>query len=289
MTSLPDLDQLAARVRAAESAAQNDPSRRLELAGALLNYGEGLGRCGRADEAIAAHDQALVVVRELAMRSSEEAYAIAHADALDARASLLRSLGRHAEAVEAAEQALTIVARLAHHDAVRYLLVLARLTENLGRCYQQARRFDRAAAAFEQAVAAFAILARTQPHAHGITLIQAMSNHALALAQSGEIERAHAVALSTLELAEREPGWGLLPLITGSRQFLADLSVDRGRPEEAFEHLVAGMRLLREAIAEQLPGAAEAAMRLGASLQELCEAQGLAVPEDLAAMLSSSG
>ena len=71
MTSLPDLDQLAARVRAAESAAQNDPSRRLELAGALLNYGEGLGRCGRADEAIAAHDQALGVVRELAMRSSE--------------------------------------------------------------------------------------------------------------------------------------------------------------------------------------------------------------------------
>ncbi|HLT40142.1 MAG TPA: tetratricopeptide repeat protein [Enhygromyxa sp.] len=201
------------------------------------------------------------------------------------RSETLRRRGRADQAIEPAEQAVELAARLAREDPVRQLLALARATDNLGRCYQHARQFGRAAAAFEQAVSGFAILAHADPHAHGATLVDAMSNHALSLAQLGELERAHAVALATVELAEQQPGWGTLPLIVGVRQFLADLAEDLGRPEEALGHLLAGMRLLRAAIIEQQPGAAEAAARLAASSRALCETHGLALPDEVAAML----
>jgi tetratricopeptide (TPR) repeat protein len=210
---------------------------------------------------------------------------LTHADALDARARLLRSLGRVDEALEPAEQAVELVTQLVRRDPIVHLHALARFTNNLARAYQQAQRFDRAAAMFGQVVEAFRILAQAQPHAHGVELIEVMSNHALALAQIGELERAHAVASNALELAEREPGWGLLPLITGTRQFLADLALDLGRPDEALEHLLAGMRLLQAAVAEGQPGASEAAMRLGASAKAVSEAHALALPDELARLL----
>jgi tetratricopeptide (TPR) repeat protein len=204
---------------------------------------------------------------------------LTQADALDARASLLRSLGRADEALAPAAQAVELATQLARRDPIRHLHALARLINNLAHACQQAQRFDRAAAMFEQAVSAFRILAQDQPQVHGVTLIEVMSNQALALAQAGELDRAHAVATSTLELAEREPGWGLLPLITGMRQFLADLAVDLGRPDEALEHLVAGMRLLQRASVEELPGVAEATSKLAASLRSLCETRGFSLPE----------
>ncbi|MFO7562845.1 MAG: tetratricopeptide repeat protein [Enhygromyxa sp.] len=279
-TSLPELDELAARVHAAERAAQDDPSRRLVWIDALLDLAEGLRRCGRADQAIAAVDEAV------ALLGTTQAH-LRHAGALDVRASLLRSLGRSEEALESAERALELVAGLASRDPAAHLLPLAQLTHNLGRCYRQAQRFDRAAAAFEQAVGGYRILAQAHSEAHGGALVEVMSDHALALAQVGELERAHALASATLELAERSPGWGLLPLITGIRQLLADLALDLGRPREALEHLLAGMRLLDAAIAERLPGATGAAAKLAASLRELCEAQGFSMPEELAAKLGS--
>ncbi|HVI03748.1 MAG TPA: tetratricopeptide repeat protein [Enhygromyxa sp.] len=311
------LDVYGSAIRLLGELAQGNPSVGPEWASTLLNHGEALRRCGRAEQALAVLDQALASFElasgraltqlargrtlaelgraEQALAATREAVELARehddaslADALDALATLLRSLGRADEAVELAEQATELVARLAQRDAIRYLLPLARLTNNLARAYQQARQFDRATALFEQAVSGFRILAQARPHAHGLTLIQVMSNHSLALAQTGALERAHAVASEALELAQRESGWELLPLITGARQFLADLALDLGRPEEALEHLVAGMRLLRAAIEQQLPGTTEAATRLGASLRELCATQRLAIPEDVAAMLSSS-
>jgi tetratricopeptide (TPR) repeat protein len=217
--------------------------------------------------------------------SSSDLDVLAQADALDARACQLRALGRVDEALEPAQQAVELITQLARRDPILHLHPLARLTNNLARAYQHAQQFDRAAAMFEQAVEGFRILADAQPHVHGVMLIEVMSNHALALAQLGELERAHKVAVATLELAEREPGWGLLPLVTGTRQFLADLAGDLGRPDEALEHLVAGMRLLRKASIEQLPGVPEAITRLAASLRVLCETRGLTPPDDLAALL----
>lgn len=293
-----------------------------EWAGTLLNHGEALRRCGRADEALTVLDQALakfdseldseagqaltqvargktlaeldraeeaIAAMQIAVTLSRELGDANLADTLDALANLLRSLGRANEAIEPAEQAIGLITRLAQRDAVRYLHPLARLTNNLARAYQQTQQFERAAPLFEQAVNGFRILAQARPHAHRVTLMQVMSNHALALAQLGELARAHASALATIEMAEREPGWELLPLITGGRQFLADLALDLGRPDEALEHLLAGMRLLQAAIAEQLPGTHEAAARLGASLRELCRSHGFSLPGDVAAILSSSG
>ena len=97
-------------------------------------------------------------------------------------------------------------------------------------------------------------------------MLQVLGNHALTRAQIGELDRAHALAEQLLELAAAEPGWSLLPLVTGTRQFLADLCFDLGRTNEAAEHLRAGLALLETAVAEGLPGAEGAAERLRESL-----------------------
>lgn len=305
------LDAYVSAIRVLAELAQTSTAAQPELAGTLLHYGNALRRCGRAEQALRVLDQALssfgglpsVTQMQLArakalaeLGRADEAIAAFHElgsdspeaiDGLDALASSLYSLGRTDEAIEPAERAVELITRLARQDPIRYLHSLARLTGNLARHYQQAQRFDRAAALYEQAVDGLRILAHTRPHVHGVPLIQLMCSHALALAQSGELERAHAVARTAVELAEREPGWGLVLLIAGTRQFLADLAVDLGRSDEAIEQLVAGMRRLGKAIPQDVLGARETAMRLGEGLRELCESQGLAMPDDVAAMLSS--
>lgn len=326
------LEVYASAIRLLADLAQADVGVQPEFSGTLLNYGEALRRCGRAEQALEVLDQALRLfgsfsfgddgdptqipsfaltqlnrgkaLAELdradeALAATQEAvavfhefgdglphlYAVTYADALDALATLLRSLGRVDEALEPAEKGLALIARIAQGDSIRYLYPLARLSNNLARGYQQTERFERAAALFEQAVSGFRILADAQPHAHRITLIRVMSNHGLSRAQIGDFVRAHAIASEALELAEREEGWGLLPLLTGSRQFLADLCGELGRGDEAIEHLVAGMRLLKRAIAEDMPGAAEAAKRLGASAKAASEEHRVGLPDDVAAML----
>jgi tetratricopeptide (TPR) repeat protein len=253
----------------------------------LSNRGKALAELGCVDEAVAASREAVAVfeAREGSSSSPAPVAGLAYANALDALATLLRSLGRADEAIEPAERGLEVVTGLAQIDGIRHLLALARMTNNLARCNQQAERFDRAAALFEQAVDGFRILAESQPHAHAATLIQVLSNHALARAQAGELERAHALALETLALAEASEGWGQLPLIIGVRQFLADLAQDLERPSEAVDHLVAGLRLLHRAIDESMPGAAEAATRLGASAKAVADEHAITLPDDVLTML----
>lgn len=295
--------------------ARTDAAVELEWARTLLNYGEALRRHGRFAQALPVLEQAIELfaddsgrVRATLARgktltelgrthegllASAAAVELARgldqaslANALDAHANLLRSVGRVEQAIEPAEQAVELITRLAQDDAGGYLLPLAHMTNNLARTYQQGQQFERAVALYEQAVNGFRMLAQARSH-HRATLFEVMSNQALALAQLGQLERAHAVALEVVQLTEREPVWWLLPLVTGTWQFLADLAVDLGRPNEALEHLLAAMRLLAKPVAEQLPGARQAMARLGASLRELCEAQGFAVPDDVAAMLDA--
>jgi tetratricopeptide (TPR) repeat protein len=236
---------------------------------------------GRPDEAIIKLREAAGIYAALDPAETSEA----HAEALDALAGLLRSQGRASEALEPAEQALLVVTKLAHEDAPRYLALLARLTENLGRCCQQLRQFDRAAAAYEQAVGGFAILAELGAERDRLALAEVMSRHALALAQIGQLEQAYLVAGRFVGIG-RELLPGSLPLLVGGLQFLADLAGDLERPAERVAHLVDAVRVLERAVEQGLPGANEAASRMAAALREASVATGVPVPAGLLERLS---
>ncbi|PRP96328.1 hypothetical protein [Enhygromyxa salina] len=189
------------------------------------------------------------------------------AESLDALSNLLRTEGRVAEALDPAERALRLITTLARNDPPRYLPLLTRATDNLGRCYQQLRQFERAAAAYEQATAGYAILidlpGSTAPE--HLQLAEVMSRHALALAQIGELERAYTVATAFVERG-RELLPRSLPLLAGGLLFLADLAEDLGRQHERIAHLTDGVQLLERAAQDELPGAREAASRMATAL-----------------------
>ncbi|KIG13712.1 hypothetical protein DB30_07558 [Enhygromyxa salina] len=217
------------------------------------------------------HEHAIAALREAAQIYATLGEDPAQAEALDALSNLLRTNGRVAEALPPAEQALQLVTKLAHDDAPRHLALLARLTDNLGRCCQQLRQFQRAAAAYEQAAAGYAILANL-PGSGGsdsdrLQLAEVMSRHALALAQIGQLDQAYAVATAFVEHG-RELLPRSLPLLTGGLLFMADLAGDLGRPSERVTHLRDGVQLLERAIKAGLPGASEAAARMHAALRE---------------------
>lgn len=283
--ALRALDQALALFETFSSGKHADPHQVSTIAQTQLSRGKVLAELERHDEAEAAMRDAVAMFKEYG-DDRPDSHAVTYADALDALSTLLRSLGRIDEAIKPAEQGLELVTRLAIGDAIRYLHPLSRLTHNLGRSYQQAGLFERALALFQQAVNGFQILAKAQPHAYRVTLLQVTSNYGLALAQSGQLERAHELAQQTVELAQADPR-GQLPLITGTKQFLADLAADLGRPEEATEHLIEGMRMLGEAIGDEVIGAREAAVRLGHSATTASEEFGIALPDDVLELIGA--
>lgn len=221
------------------------------------------------------HADAITALREAAAiylaLDDDPAHSEAHAEALDALSGMLRTHGQVAEALEPAEQALRIVTKLASEDAPRYLALLAHLTDSFGRCCQLLRQFDRAAGAYEQAVAGYVILAELGSERERLQLAEVMSRLALALAQVGQLEQAYAVASAFVEHA-RELLPSSLPLLTGGLLFLADLAGDLERPSERLAHLREGVSVLDRAVEAGLPGAHEAAARMAQALHEATEA-----------------
>jgi tetratricopeptide (TPR) repeat protein len=224
------------------------------------------------------HDEAITALREAAaiyagiddhhdQDDPAEPTVEAHAEALDALACLLRARGRVAEALDPAERALALITKLAREDAPRYLALLARSTDNFGQCCQQLRQFERAAAAYEQAASGHAILAQLGSDRERLALAEVMSRHALALAQSGQLEQACRVAGGFVAHA-RQLLPRSLPLLAGGLMFLADLAGDLERPSERVAHLADGVRELERAVEQDLPGAREAASRMTAALRE---------------------
>ena len=230
------------------------------------------------------HDQAIAALREAAAiyasLDEDPTQVEAHAEALDALSGVLRRQGRVAEALERAEQALRIVTKLAREDAPRYLALLARLTDNFGRCCQRLDQFERAAEAYEQAVHGYAILAELGTDRDRLELAEVMSRQALALAQIGQadqLERAHVVASAFVELS-RELLPCSLPLLAGGLLFLADLAGALDRPSERVAHLADGVRVLERAVELDMPGAGEAAARMNQALRDAVTATGLPMP-----------
>jgi tetratricopeptide (TPR) repeat protein len=224
----------------------------------------------------------------------------------------LRAEVGNAMAIVQAEQVFRVVAGLTRVEAVSYLPALARALTEFARCCQQSKQFERAAGMFGSAVEAQKILLASKRVDQGrvdqgrvdqgrvdqgqteqseaelavaLELIELMSNHALALAQADQLAQAYEVAGEFVELARgRLPR--SLPLLTGGLLFLGDLASDLGRPRDAAEHLVEGMRALGAAIGQGLPGAEEAGRRMAAPLRKAATAAEFDLPEDVALLLT---
>jgi tetratricopeptide (TPR) repeat protein len=205
-----------------------------------------------------------------------------------------------AMALQQAEQVFRMVAGLTRVEAVSYLPALSRSLAEFARCCQQSRQFERAAGMFGSAVDAQKILLASCRVDEGqveqldaelaiaLELIELMSSQALALAQADQLAQAYEVAAAFVELARgRLPR--SLPLLTGGLLFMADLATDLGRPRDAAEHLIEGMRVLGAAIDQRLPGAREAGQRLATPLRKAAAAAEFELPEDVAAILTTLG
>ena len=243
----------------------------------------------REAQRLLAHDKADEAI--VALRAATRAYteddpvcAAGLAESLGELSAALRDAGHPSEALEPAEQALRVVAKLAARDPTAHLALLIQLTDNLGRCCQRLQKYERAAAAFEQAVGGYRILAEFEPDAHGLELVDEMSRHGLALAQSGQLESAYAVADDYVargrELLPRS-----LPLVTGGLMFMADVAGELGRTDDRVGHLGDGVRLLDDAAHNALPGAAAARTRMLAALREAASEANVDLPPDLAGLV----
>lgn len=230
-----------------------DPAERVERCEARRRELEAEGRAGRVELASAA-----------AFELIEEITALRRVDV--------------ELALDVACETLDAVIELTRAEAVRYLPVLARATEALARCAQQAGRYEQAVAAFTQAIEAQRILvasgaASAEATPAELELLELMSSRALALAQTGQLASAYAAAAAFVERArQRLPR--SLPLLTGGLAFMADLAGDLGKPEAAQAHLVEGLRALELAVDQGLPGAGPAAARIAERLSELARSSG---------------
>jgi tetratricopeptide (TPR) repeat protein len=200
----------------------------------------------------------------------------------------------NAMASQQAEQLFRLVASLTRIEAVSYLRALARSLAEFARCCQQSGQFERAAGMFGSAVDAQKILLASKQVDQGdadelataVELIELMSSHALALAQASQLAQSYEVAAAFVELARgRLPR--SLPLLTGGLAFMSDLAGDLGRPRDAVDHLVEGMRVLGTAIVAGLPGAEDAGKRLAMRLRTAAAAAEFELPEDVASLLTT--
>ena len=264
---------------------QGDPTQIPRLALTQINRGKVLAELGQTDEALAALDEGVAIYAQFAEKLPDP-YALRQADALDAKAGVLRMDGRFDEALEPAGHAVAIVGQLAREDAVRYIYPLARMTNNLGRCMQQAEQFERAAPIFERAVEGFRILARAHPRAHQTTLIQVMSNYALALAQAGQLDEAHRVATESVGLAREVPE--LISLVVGGLRFMADLSLELERPEDAVRHLTEALGLL-EPLLDEHEEVLAMARAVGSELLSANAEVELVLPDEILDLLERLG
>jgi tetratricopeptide (TPR) repeat protein len=223
-----------------------------------------------------------------------------HPEAGDLACECVTQVGRlrlevgNAMGMQQAEQLFRLVASLTRIEAVSYLPALARALAEFARCCQQAGQFERAAGMFGSAVEAQKILLASKAVGEGddgelttaIELIELMSSHTLALAQAHQLAQAYETAAEFVQLARgRLPR--SLPLLTGGLAFMSDLADGLGRPRDAVDHLIEGMRVLGAAIVEGLPGAKDAGTRMATRLRSAISDGEFELPEDVALLLTT--
>jgi tetratricopeptide (TPR) repeat protein len=191
-----------------------DTLQRRDLAQALYRYAHSLGEVGRAEESLAAFQEAIAILRRLA--KTDPTAVITLASAVNDMSMALAALGRYREAMAASDEAVAGMrdAAVEDQDERDYLSVIAGLT--LGKSLMELGRLEEALASTETAVARLRTLPDGLGRQRGLAI--GVTNLTGILAFLGRFDEA--------EIAAKE-AVGILRELAGSLpdQFLANLAV----------------------------------------------------------------
>ena len=151
---------LAERVRRLDQVAERDPTRRPDLARALLALASGHSSVGRRSDAVAPTERAVEIYEELT--ADDPAFLNDLARSLNNLGIRYSEVGRRADAVAPTERAVEIRELLAE-DNPALLNDLAGSLTNLGACYREVGRRADAVAPTERAVEIRELLAEDNP------------------------------------------------------------------------------------------------------------------------------
>ena len=215
--------------------AGGEPDAASRLAGSLHNLANRLAGLGRAEEALAASEEAVGRWRELAA-AGPDAYRPDLAMSLNTRATVLDRLGRAEEALAAIEEAIGIYRELAAARPDAYRPGLATSLHNLAAVLAGLGRAEEALAASEEATGIYRELAAARPDAYRPDLAKSLINLVGGLAGLGRAEEALAASEEATgiyrELAAARPD-AYRPGLAKSLHNLAVGLGDLGRAEEA--------------------------------------------------------
>jgi tetratricopeptide (TPR) repeat protein len=170
-----------------------------DLATALTDLANALHDFGQYDEARAADQEAITLLRQLANEEPTR-HLPELADALSHVADLLRHLGRYADGLAANQEAITLLRQLADQQSARHLPNLARALRNLGLLLSAADRHAEALAARQEAVTLLRQLANEEPTRYQPTLADDLNNLGVALHHFGQYDEALAAEQEAIAL-----------------------------------------------------------------------------------------
>ncbi|HWX62296.1 tetratricopeptide repeat protein [Bradyrhizobium sp.] len=226
------------------------------LAKSLLRLGTRLSDLGRREEALAAGQEAVDIIRRLAHSRPDE-FLSDLARSLNNLGGLLSYLGRHEEALAASREAVDIYRRLAHSRPDAFLSGLAMSLSNAGIVLSNLRRHEEALAASQESVDIRRHLALSGPDTFLPDLALSLSNVGVDLSNLGRREAALAASREAVEirrgLAQTHPDTFLPALAMSLNNLACDLS-SLGKREEA---LAAGQESIeiRRRLAQSHPDA----------------------------------
>ncbi|ORT55591.1 tetratricopeptide repeat protein [Streptomyces sp. CB03238] len=227
------------------------PEVEANLAIALKTHGTRLASLGRRAEALAATEEAIVVLRRLAGR--DERFLPNLASALLTLGRDLSRADRWEEAGAAAEECVALHRRLAAADPERHEPNLSAALVALGLCHGHTGRPEDAVTTAREGVTLLRRLARAQPSAYTPALANALSNLAAALGRTGHhdsVPAAHEAAELYRRLSAVNPAVYERPLadvLSG----LALRLLQAGRPAEGLPVAREGVAIMRRLAARQ--------------------------------------
>ncbi|MGD0764155.1 MAG: tetratricopeptide repeat protein [Roseiarcus sp.] len=245
------------------------------LATSLSNLGVRLGALGRREDALAATQEAVEILRRLAA-DRPDAFLPDLAASLNNLGHRLWELGRREEALAAASEATEIYRRLAADRPGAFLPNLAKSLNTLGAALCELGRREDALVAAREATDIDRRLAADRPDAFLPDLTTSLNNFGGMLSELGRREEALAAAREATEIDRRlaaDRPDAFLPDLAMSLNNLGARLSDLGRREEALAAAGEATEIYRRLVADRpdafLPDLAASLNNLGAMLSDL--------------------